>query len=79
MEGNTQVNVGTEETVSFISIDDDPATEDVDESTLAVEGADIIDVFGGGLGTTATVSGNTNVVIGRNKDDDTDTTPEPQP
>ena len=57
VKGNTNVNIGTQESVTYVS---------GDKSTNPVEGVDIReDVFGGGLGSTATVSGNTNVKIGR--------------
>jgi len=55
--GNTNVNIGTQESVTYVS---------GDKSTNPVVGVDIReDVFGGGLGSTATVSGNTNVVVGK--------------
>ena len=55
--GNTTVKIGTEATVTYVS---------GDRSTAAVEGANITgNVFGGGLGSTASVSGNTDVKVGR--------------
>jgi len=55
--GNTTVKIGTEATVTYVS---------GDRSTAAVEGANITgNVFGGGLGSTAKVSGNTDVKVGR--------------
>lgn len=55
--GNTNVNIGTQESVTYVS---------GDKSTNPVVGVDIReDVFGGGLGSTATVSGDTNVVVGK--------------
>ncbi len=57
VKGNTNVNIGTQESVTYVS---------GDKSTNPVVGVDIReDVFGGGLGSTATVSGNTNVVVGK--------------
>ena len=62
--GDTNVNIGTEETVTFAT--DNPATTDVNETVTpqTVEGADIRgNVYGGG--NAANVSGNTNVTIGQ--------------
>jgi len=62
--GDTNVNIGTEETVTFAT--DNPATTEVNETVTpqTVEGADIRgNVYGGG--NAANVSGNTNVIIGR--------------
>ena len=62
VEGNTNVNIGTEETVQF----ETPTTATEAERTKTVDGVDVRgNVFGAGLGSTATVTGNTNVVIGR--------------
>ena len=56
--GNTNVNIGTEETVTFVSVASDA------ERTRTVEGADIRDnVYGGG--NKADVTGKTNVTIGK--------------
>ena len=56
--GNTFVNIGTAETISYISGND--------HSAKTVKGVSITgNVFGGGLGETASVSGNTNVQVGR--------------
>ena len=64
--GNTNVNVGTLSTVKLETLEDDPATADVDESVQNVVGADIRgDVYGGG--NNAEVTGKTNVVIGEKK------------
>ena len=57
VKGNTTVKIGTEANVTYVS---------GDRSTAAVEGANITgNVFGGGLGSTAKVSGNTDVKVGR--------------
>ena len=49
--GNPTVNIGTAATVTLTSVDDDPATTDVNEHTPAVVGAYIVgNVFGGGMG-----------------------------
>ena len=62
--GSTNVNIGTEATQTFVSLDDDPATTDVNEKVRAVVGADIRgNVYGGG--NNAVVTGNTNVVVGK--------------
>ena len=64
--GNTIVNVGTLEKITYVSVEDDPDTTDVDESVTehTVIGADIRgNVYGGG--NNAEVTGNTNVNIGR--------------
>ena len=60
VEGNTSVNVGTEENVVFVT----PETDSEADRTKAVEGVNILgNVFGGG--NEAEVSGKSNVVIGR--------------
>ena len=65
--GNTNVNIGTEATQTYVSIDDDPATTDVKENVKDVTGADIRgNVYGGG--NNAEVTGNTNVQIGQKKE-----------
>ena len=62
VQGNTNVKIGTEETVVF----ETPATATLEDRTKTVEGADVRgNVFGAGLGSTATVEGDTNVVVGR--------------
>jgi hypothetical protein len=64
--GNTIVNVGTLEKITYVSAEDDPDTTDVDESVTehTVIGADIRgNVYGGG--NNAQVTGNTNVNIGK--------------
>ena len=62
--GNTTVNIGTLSDNTFVSLDDDPATTETDESKKPVLGADIRgNVYGGG--NNAEVTGNTNVVIGK--------------
>ena len=62
--GNTNVNIGTMDTQTFVSIEDDPATTEVNEKVKTVKGVDIRgNVYGGG--NNAEVTGNTNVVIGR--------------
>ena len=61
--GNTNVNVGTETTQTYVSVDDNPATE-TKENVKEVKGADIRgNVYGGG--NNAEVTGNTNVQIGK--------------
>ncbi len=61
--GNPTINIGTAETVTMESVEDNPDTENVDERVKTVEGAHIIsNVYGGGL--SAHVTGNTNVIIG---------------
>ena len=61
--GNTNVKIGTEATQTYVSIDDDPATE-AKENVKEVTGADIRgNVYGGG--NNAEVTGNTNVQIGK--------------
>ena len=61
--GNTNVNVGTETTQTYVSVDDNPATE-TKENVKEVTGADIRgNVYGGG--NNAEVTGNTNVQIGK--------------
>ena len=63
VKGNTYVNIGTESTQTYVSLDDDPATE-VNEKVKDVKGADIRgNVYGGG--NNAQVSGKTNVQIGK--------------
>ena len=65
--GNTNVNIGTEATQTFVSIEDDPATTDVKENVKTVVGADIRGkVYGGG--NNAEVTGDTNVTIGQRKE-----------
>jgi len=62
--GNTNVNIGTEATVTYETKEDDSSTTEVDESQPAVVGADIRgNVYGGG--NNAEVTGNTNVTIGK--------------
>ena len=64
VKGNTKVNIGTLSENTFVSVDDDPATTETDESKKPVLGADIRgNVYGGG--NNAEVTGNTNVVIGK--------------
>ena len=64
--GNTNVNIGTETTQTYVSIDDNPATTDVNEKVKTVVGADIRgNVYGGG--NNAEVTGDTNVTIGQEK------------
>ena len=64
VKGNTIVNIGTLSENTFVSVDDDPATTETDESKKPVLGADIRgNVYGGG--NNAEVTGNTNVVIGK--------------
>ena len=71
--GNTNVNIGTEATQTYVSIDDVPATTDV-ENVKEVTGADIKgNVYGGG--NNAAVTGNTNVVIGQKATTSTTTNP----
>ncbi len=63
VNGGTHVNIGTESTVTFESIDDDETTTE-NEKVKNVEGVDIRgDVFGGG--NQADVTGKTNVIIGQ--------------
>ena len=59
--GDTHVHIGTDPTVTLTSKDaGDP------DKTQNTEGVDIRNnVFGGGLGATAIVSGNTDVTIGQ--------------
>ena len=65
--GSTSVNIGTEATQTFVSVDDDPATTEVNEKVRTVVGADIRgNVYGGG--NNAEVTGDTNVVIGKKKE-----------
>ncbi|WP_176780557.1 ZmpA/ZmpB/ZmpC family metallo-endopeptidase-related protein [Prevotella sp. tc2-28] len=62
--GNTTVNIGTLSDNTFVSLDDDPATTETDESKKPVLGVDIRgNVYGGG--NNAEVTGNTNVNIGK--------------
>ena len=64
MKGNTTVNVGTLSENAFVSVDDDPATTQTDESKKPVVGVDIRgNVYGGG--NNAEVTGDTNVNIGK--------------
>ena len=64
VKGNTTVNVGTLSENTFVSLDDDPNTTDVDESKLPVDGVDIRgNVYGGG--NNAEVTGDTHVTIGK--------------
>jgi len=61
--GDTHVNIGTTETETFESVEDDPATTE-NEKVKTVLGADIRgNVYGGG--NNADVTGKTNVVIGK--------------
>ena len=56
--GNTTVHIGTQPTISYVSGND--------HSAKTVIGANITgNVFGGGLGSSALVTGNTDVVIGK--------------
>jgi len=56
--GNTNVNIGTLSTVNYVSGND--------HSDKTVVGVSVTgNVFGAGLGATATVSGNTNVTVGK--------------
>lgn len=56
--GNTTVHIGTQPTISYVSGND--------HSAKTVIGANITgNVFGGGLGSSAVVTGNTDVVIGK--------------
>lgn len=58
------VNVKESIDNTFVSLEDDPATTETDESKKPVLGADIRgNVYGGG--NNAEVTGNTNVVIGK--------------
>ena len=62
--GNTNVNIATESTQTYVSVDDDPDTTDATENVKTVVGADIRgNVYGGG--NNAAVTGNTNVQIGK--------------
>ena len=62
VKGNTNVNIGTKSEVIFNS----PETATEADRTKAVIGVNIQgNVFGGGLGATAIVTGNTNVVVGK--------------
>ena len=71
--GDTHVNIGTTETETFESVEDDPATTE-NEKVKAVVGVDIRgNVYGGG--NNAEVTGNTDVVVGRDKTKTTTTTP----
>ena len=66
VKGNTTVNVGTLSENTFVSLDDDPNTTDIDESKLpvVVVGVDIRgNVYGGG--NNAEVTGDTHVTIGK--------------
>ena len=64
VKGNTTVNVGTLSENTFVSLDDDPNTTDIDESKLPVDGVDIRgNVYGGG--NNAEVTGDTHVTIGK--------------
>ena len=64
VKGNTKVNIGTLSENTFVSVDDDPATTETDESKKPVLGADIRgNVYGGG--NNAEVTGDTNVTIGK--------------
>lgn len=65
--GNTNVNIATESTQTYVSVDDDPDTTDATENVKTVIGADIrSNVYGGG--NNAEVTGNTNVNIGKRSD-----------
>lgn len=56
--GNTTVHIGTQPTISYVSGND--------HNAKTVVGANITgNVFGGGLGSSAVVTGNTDVVIGK--------------
>ena len=62
--GNTTVNIGTETTVTMVSLEDDASTTD-DERVKNVTGVNITgDVYGGGYGHLTNVSENVAVVIG---------------
>ena len=64
VKGNTTVNIGTLSENTFVSLDDNPATTETDESKKPVLGADIRgNVYGGG--NNAEVTGDTNVTIGK--------------
>ena len=64
VKGNTKVNIGTLSENTFVSLDDNPATTETDESKKPVLGADIRgNVYGGG--NNAEVTGDTNVTIGK--------------
>ena len=61
--GTDIINIGTAETVTMTSVEDDPATDGVNEHTPSVEGTRIIgNVYGGG--NEASVFGGTQVNIG---------------
>ena len=61
--GNTIINIGTATDVTLRSVDDDLATEGVDERVKDVQGAHIVsNVYGGGLA--ASVHGDTHVIVG---------------
>ena len=61
--GNTHVSIGTTDSQTYVSISDNPSTEE-NEKVKPVKGVDIRgNVYGGG--NKAEVTGNTNVVIGR--------------
>ena len=61
--GTDAINIGTAETVTMTSVEDDPATDGVNEHTPSVEGTRIIgNVYGGG--NEASVFGGTQVNIG---------------
>lgn len=55
VQGNTTINIGTEATNKHIGADD--------ASKVATSNTITGDIFGGGLGTTAIVKGNTNIAI----------------
>ena len=64
--GNTNVNIGTENSVKFDSLTDITLTGNDKRVSKPVVGADIRDnVYGGG--NNAEVTGNTNVTIGEKK------------
>ena len=70
VDGDTYVNIGTAETVEMETLP--TVTEESEGKTVtrkqsvAVSGANVAgNVFGGGYGTTAVVTGNTHVTIGR--------------
>ena len=61
--GNTAINIGTETEIELTSVENDPATEDVDEKHPAVLGANITgNVYGGG--NAADIIGDTKITIG---------------
>ena len=65
--GDTHVNIGTTATETFVSVNDDPTTTEVNEKVKTVVGADIKgNVYGGG--NNAEVTGDTDVVIGKKED-----------